>query len=84
MRGNVKKRQFLSDVRAQMRLEINVVWLEKEEPTCEQTGEKECLIPLETQSFQIFHTKNPHSESLPDFFPIPLSGEGSYQVMYIQ
>ena len=27
-----------------MRLEIHIVWLQKEEPTCEQAVEKECIL----------------------------------------
>ena len=65
------------------RLKYMIVRMWKNEPTWEQTGEKECLIPKETQSFQNFHTQNPQSERVRYFFSNPLSGGESDQ-MFIQ
>ena len=63
-----------------MRLEIHIVWLEKEEPTCRQPGKKERLIPLEAQVFLVIHTKNPHSVLTRDFFLIRLTGGRKEQI----
>ena len=37
-------------------------------PTCEQINVKQSLVPLESLGFVVYHTENPHSHHLGDFF----------------
>ena len=52
-------------------------------PTCEQVSGKKCLVPLEAQISLVYHTKNPHSVLVGDFFHISKS-EGWYDEILAQ
>ena len=48
-------------------------------PTCEQIIGKQSLVPLESLGFVVYHTENPHSHHLGDFFYKSLNTGGLYK-----